>query len=46
MTATEGGESSEELSEGDTYELTFDEVAEFTYACAIHPSMTGTVVVE
>ncbi len=39
-------ESSDELGQGDTYDRTFDEAGEFTYACAIHPSMEGTVVIE
>lgn len=30
---------------GDTFSQTFDEVGSFDYFCAIHPSMTGTVVV-
>jgi plastocyanin len=46
VTRTDGTESSDELDEGATYELTFDEAGEFTYACSIHPSMEGTVVVE
>jgi plastocyanin len=46
VTGTEGSESSDELDQGDTFELTFDEAGEFTYACSIHPSMEGTVVVE
>ncbi len=46
MTGTEGDESSDELDEGDTYERTFGQPGEFTYACAIHPQMEGTVLVE
>lgn len=35
------------LSEGDSFEFTFDEPGEYDYFCAIHPTqMTGTIVVE
>jgi plastocyanin len=34
------------LPDGDTFEQTFDEAGAFTYHCAIHSSMTGTVTVE
>ena len=41
-----GADFDEELSDGDTYEETFDEAGDFTYHCEIHPSMTGTITVE
>jgi plastocyanin len=37
---------SDDLSEGGTFEHTYDEAGEFPYICGIHQYMTGTVVVE
>ena len=37
--------SSETLDGGATFSATFDTPGEYTYACGLHPSMTGTVVV-
>jgi plastocyanin len=34
------------LDEGDEFSFTFDEAGTFTYFCEIHPSMTGSIVVE
>jgi plastocyanin len=34
------------LDSGDEYSFTFDEAGTFTYFCEIHPSMTGSIVVE
>lgn len=45
VTADDGSFDSGTLSNGDTFEHTFDAAGEFTYACQIHPSMTGTVTV-
>jgi plastocyanin len=39
------GPQSGNLSKGDTYQYTFDEVGTFDYICSIHPSMTAKVVV-
>lgn len=36
---------SEKLQSGTTFQHTFDTAGTFTYICGIHPSMTGTVVV-
>lgn len=33
------------MSEGDTYSVTFDEAGTFTYHCVPHPQMKGTVIV-
>jgi len=45
-TFSDGGASSGRLAQGDTFTRTFDKPGTFTYACSIHPSMTGTVVLE
>ncbi len=37
--------SSETLDGGATFSYTFDTPGEYTYACGLHPSMTGTIVV-
>ena len=34
------------LSKGDTFQFTFNTLGTFDYSCAIHPSMTGKIVVE
>lgn len=38
--------NSGELNQGDTFEFTFNDKGSFDYSCAIHPSMTGKIVVE
>ena len=38
--------NSTSLSQNETYEYTFNETGTFPYHCAIHPSMTGTVIVK
>lgn len=35
-----------EMPEGETFSFTFEEAGTVEYFCAIHPGMTGTVVVE
>ena len=42
----DGGISSGKLNQGDTYAKKFDAAGSFAYKCAIHPSMTGTIVVK
>ena len=44
-TAGDGTFDSGSLSQGDTFEFTFDTVGEFAFACNFHPSMTGTITV-
>ena len=44
-TAQDGTFDSGSLSQGDTFEFTFDTVGEFAFACNFHPSMTGTITV-
>jgi len=34
------------MSEGDTFEQTFDMAGEIAYVCTVHPNMTGTVTVK
>lgn len=34
------------LNTGDQFSFTFEEDGTFAYVCEIHPSMTGTIVVE
>ena len=38
--------SSGTLNEGDEFPFTFDEPGTFAYFCEVHPTMTGTIVVE
>jgi plastocyanin len=45
VTAADGSFDSGELAQGQSYSLTFDTPGSYAYACAIHPQMTGTVVV-
>lgn len=37
---------SDDLDNGATYEMTFDEPGTYQYACGIHPNMEGTVIVK
>jgi plastocyanin len=41
----DGSFDSEGLSQGDTFEHTFDAAGTFPYICSIHPSMKGTITV-
>jgi len=42
----DGTAGSDSLAAGASYSRTFDTPGTFAYACGIHPSMTGTVVVQ
>jgi plastocyanin len=45
VTSTAGAFNSGNLAPGTTYQQTFTDPGSFAYLCAIHPEMTGTVVV-
>ena len=45
-TATGSGFDTEALGTGESSTITFDTAGTFAYACAIHPTMTGEVIVE
>ena len=45
-TASDGSFDSGSLDQGQTFSHTFEAAGTFEYACAIHPTMTGTVTVE
>lgn len=34
------------LNQGDTFKFTFNSTGTFNYDCAIHPTMTGTIIVQ
>lgn len=38
--------NSETLSKGDSYEFTFTTKGTYSYSCAIHPFMTGQIIVQ
>lgn len=39
-------DSSGQLDEGDTFTTAFDKTGSFSYLCAVHPEMQGTVSVQ
>jgi plastocyanin len=45
VTAKDGSFTSEPLTSGKGYRVTFDRAGTFVYACAIHPTMAGTIEV-
>lgn len=45
-TANDGPFDSGSIATGDTFSFTFDEPGEYSYFCAFHPQMTGTITVE
>jgi plastocyanin len=46
VTADGGAFQSGDLGNGATFSFTFDTAGTYAYHCTIHPSMTGTVVVQ
>jgi len=38
--------NSGQLSKGQTFSFTFNDTGTFDYSCAIHPSMTGKIIVQ
>ena len=46
VTADDNSFSSGDLAPGATFSFTFSKAGTFAYHCSIHPSMTGTVVVQ
>lgn len=46
VTADAGAFRSRGLDAGEGYAFTFEKAGRFPYHCALHPHMTGTVVVE
>jgi len=46
VTADDGSFDSKTVDTGGTFSQTFATAGSFTYKCTIHPSMTGTVVVQ
>lgn len=45
VTFADGGPDSGNMAAGETFRATFDEAGEFSYVCAIHSQMQGTVTV-
>jgi plastocyanin len=45
VTAADGSFDSGTLASGATFSQVFDAAGTFAYACAIHPTMTGTIIV-
>lgn len=45
VTAADGSFDSGTLASGATFSQVFDQAGTFAYACAIHPTMTGTIIV-
>jgi plastocyanin len=45
VTADSGAWTSDTLENGDSFSWTFEKAGTFTYHCAIHPKMTGTIIV-
>jgi len=41
-----GDFNSKMLSKGQTFSFTFNQAGNFDYACSIHPTMTGSIIVQ
>ncbi len=46
VTSDSGTFDSGNLSNGQTFDFTFSELGTFSYHCALHPEMTGTIIVK
>ncbi len=46
VTATDKGFHSAAMDSGDKYSFTFTKPGEFAYFCALHPHMTGKIIVK
>lgn len=46
VVADDGSFKSADLGQGASYQFTFKTAGAYTYKCSIHPSMTGTIVVQ
>lgn len=46
VTGDNGGPASSTISPGGTYSFKFNTAGTFGYHCSIHPSMTGTIIVQ
>ena len=46
VVSDDGSWSSKDLAKGDKFIHTFDKAGTVTYKCGVHPSMTGSVVVQ
>ena len=46
VTSTSGLFGSSTLGQGGTFSFTFNTAGTFNYKCTIHPSMTGTIIVQ
>ena len=46
VTSTSGAFKSKVLDSGDKFSFTFAKAGQFGYYCALHPHMTGTVIVK
>ena len=46
VTSDNGSFSSQNLAKNESFSFKFDTLGTFTYHCALHPNMTGTIVVK
>jgi plastocyanin len=45
ITSNDGSWGSANLSQGGTFEFTFDQPGTYTYHCNVHPTMAATIIV-